>query len=211
MPKNNSPYSASFTGANMMLDEMNIIVPLLLKEDNKDVSKLLRDNSDYLKIKSSSARERVTVELRKRFNSVPASFWERYLTLSEGEQRAALFFVILKTYKLLFEFQVNVAVPKFNSIDRCLSLPDVSMELCNIASKDSFVDSWTENTRQKICSSYLTILKQAGLVDTQSGELQSIGLDDEQLVYYVQTGDLWFLQACFLPTYRLEKIKQLAI
>lgn len=207
----NSQYSASFTGATMMYNEMNIIVRMLLENDSQETVKKLKTDAQYLLIKSSTSRERVTIELVKRYRTMPTSFWQTYLTLGEKQQRLALFFVILKTYKILFEFQVNLAIPKYNSIDRILTKNDAYAALSEIASRDEFVDSWTDETRDRVASHYVTMVKQAGLSDENTGELKTPDVDDLDLLPYIKTGDIWFLQACFLPAYRIEQIKQLAI
>lgn len=210
-PGNNSPYSASFTGAAVLFTDMNVAIRMLLENDSPETIKKLRTDASLIQIKSSRSRERVTAEFVKRFRSVPKSFWERYVALPESEQRLALLFVILKTYRLLFEFQINLVIPKYNSPDRVLTKNDVNMALNEIASRDEFVDSWTEETRDRVASQYLTMLRQSGLVSDVTGELQAPSLPDEALLWYIKTGEVWFLQACLLPGYKIEQLKQLAI
>lgn len=210
-PGSNSPYSASFTGAAILFSDMNVAVRMLLEDDSPETIKTLKTDANYIKIKSSKSRERVTAEFVKRFRAVPKSFWTRYVELPENEQRLALLYVVLKTYQLLFEFQINLAIPKYNSPDRVLTKNEVSMALNEIASKDEFVDSWSAETRDRASSQYLTILRQSGLVSESTGELQSPNLSDEALLWYVQSGEVWFLQACFFPGYKIEQLKQLAV
>ena len=210
-PGTNNPYSASFTGAAMLFSDMNVAVKLLLEDDSPETIKRLKTDASHIQIKSETARRRVTAEFVKRFHVVPQSFWSRYVDLPESEQRLALLYVILKTYRLLFEFQVNLAIPKYNSPDRIITKNDVNMALNEIASQDEFVDSWSAETRDRASSQYLTILRQSGLIDEGSGELQSPNVPDEALLWYIQAGEVWFLQACFLPGYKIEQIKQLAL
>ncbi len=210
-PGSNSPYSASFTGAAILFSDMNVAVRMLLEDDSPETIKTLKTDANYIKIKSSKSRDRVTAEFVKRFRAVPKSFWTRYMELPENEQRLALLYVVLKTYQLLFEFQINLAIPKYNSPDRVLTKNEVSMALNEIASKDEFVDSWSAETRDRASSQYLTILRQSGLVSESTGELQSPNLPDEALLWYVQSGEVWFLQACFFPGYKIEQLKQLAV
>lgn len=210
-PGSNSPYSASFTGAAILFSDMNVAVRMLLEDDSPETIKTLKTDASYIQIKSETARRRVTAEFVKRFRAVPKSFWTRYVELPENEQRLALLYVVLKTYQLLFEFQINLAIPKYNSPDRVLTKNEVSMALNEIASKDEFVDSWSAETRDRASSQYLTILRQSGLVSESTGELQSPNLSDEALLWYIQSGEVWFLQACFFPGYKIEQLKQLAI
>ena len=205
MTRNNSPYGASFTAASMMLSETIVVVSHLLKEDSPESVKELRDNPELLKIQSVSARSRVSIELVKRYRTMPESFWAEFLIESEEQQRLSLFMVLLKTYPLLLDFQLNLAIPKYNSVDRVLTSNDVLMRLNEIASKDEFVDTWTEQTRKKIASTYITILKQAGLMDSHTKELAPPSLTDEELSLFAK--EIWFLQACFIPKYRIEIIK----
>lgn len=208
MTKPHSPYNASFTAASMMYYEMNTIVPILLKDTSKETIKKIEDDSSILQIQSLSARKRVTTELLKRFNAVNPAFWERYLLLGEKEQRLALFYVLLKTYKLLFDFQVNVILKKFNSADAVFSSEDVLMELYDIAAKDELVDSWTTETKKKVVSVFQVILRQAGFTTGNSNELQRLDIPTDAFQWYIQAGEQWFLEACLLPAYEIEKIKK---
>ncbi len=207
----NSPYSASFTGAAMLFNEMNVAVQELLKDDSPETIKRLRTDPDLIQIKAARSRERVTAEFVRRFRAVPRSFWERYVTLTESEQRLALLYVILKTYRLLFEFQINLVLPKYNSPDRMLTKNDIQMSLSELATKDAFVDSWSDETRDRLSSQYLAILRQGGLINETTKELQEPALPEEDFLYYIQIGEIWFLQACLLPGYKIEQLKQLAV
>ncbi len=207
----NSPYSASFTAAALMHGEMNAVLPYLLKDCSSETVKMIENSVEILPIKSASARERVTLEMVKRFKSVPLSFWMDYQTFPELQQKLALFYVILKTYRLLYEFQLNVAVKRYNSANNHLETDDLFMEFYNIASRDPFVDSWTENTKRKAVQSYLAMLRQVGLLNAETGALQRVDISQEAFIPFVQLGELWFLQACFIPAYEIETIKSLAL
>lgn len=206
-----SPYSASFTGAAMLFSEMNVAVKMLLENDSPETIKMLKTDANYIQIKAAKSRERVTAEFVRRYRAVPKSFWERYITLGESEQRLALLYVILKTYQILFEFQINLVIPKYNSPDRVLTKNDVNMALNEIASKDEFVDSWSAETRDRASSQYLTMLRQGGLINDATKELQEPNLPDDAFLYYIRIGEVWFLQACLLPGYKIEQLKQLAV
>lgn len=207
----NSPYSASFTAAALMHGEMNAVLPYLLKDGSAETIKLIENSVEILPIKSAAGRYRVTHEMVKRFNAVPQSFWVDYQTFPEPQQKLALFYVILKTYRLLYEFQLNVAVKRFNSANNTLQIDDLWMEFYNIAARDPFVESWTEQTKKKGIQSYLAMLRQVGLLNSETGTLQRIDIAQEAYVPFVQLGELWFLQACFIPAYEIKTIKSLAL
>ena len=195
----------------MLFSEMNVAVKMLLENDSPETIKMLKTDANYIQIKAAKSRERVTAEFVRRYRAVPKSFWERYITLGESEQRLALLYVILKTYQILFEFQINLVIPKYNSPDRVLTKNDVNMALNEIASKDEFVDSWSAETRDRASSQYLTMLRQGGLINDATKELQEPNLPDDAFLYYIRIGEVWFLQACLLPGYKIEQLKQLAV
>lgn len=195
----------------MLFSEMNVAVKMLLENDSPETIKMLKTDANYIQIKAAKSRERVTAEFVRRYRAVPKSFWERYITLGESEQRLALLYVILKTYQILFEFQINLVIPKYNSPDRVLTKNDVNMALNEIASKDEFVDSWSAETRDRASSQYLTMLRQGGLINDATKELQEPNLPDDAFLYYIRIGEVWFLQACLLPGYKIEQLKQFAV
>jgi len=207
MPRLKSPYNASFTAASMMYYEMNSVIPLFLKDSSKETIKKIEDDSSILQIQSLTSRKRVSNELLKRFKSVDEAFWNRYLLLEEKEQRLALFYVLLKTYKLLFDFQINVTLKKYYSADTFISSDDLLMELYDIAAEDELVDSWTTATKKKIVSVFQVILRQTGFISATSKELRRLDIPIDAFRWYFQGGEQWFLEACLLPTYEIEKIK----
>ena len=207
----NSPYSASFTAAALMHGEMNAVLPYLLKDGSAETIKLIENSVEILPIKSAAGRYRVTHEMVKRFNAMPQAFWLDYQAFPEPQQKLALFYVILKTYRLLYEFQLNVAVKRFNSANNTLQIDDLWMEFYNIAARDPFVESWTELTKKRSIQSYLAMLRQVGLLNPETGTLQRIDIAQEAYIPFVQLGELWFLQACFVPAYEIETIKSLAL
>ena len=207
----NSPYSASFTAAALMHGEMNAVLPYLLKDGSAETIKLIENSVDILPIKSAAGRYRITHEMVKRFEAMPKAFWTDYQGFPESQQKLALFYVILKTYQLLYEFQLNVAVKRFNSANNTLQIDDLWMEFYNIAARDPFVESWTERTKKTCIQSYLTMLRQAGLLNSETNTLQRIDIAQEAYIPFVQLGELWFLQACFIPAYEIETIKSLAL
>lgn len=144
----------------MMFHETDVIVPMFMAGDPGEAIRTARADTSVFQIKAEKSRDRVAKEILKRYKALPGSFWEWNLSLAEGPRRVALFYVLLKTYRLLFEFQVNLAIPKYNSPDRVLTKNDVQAALSEIASRDEFVDSWSGETRDRLSSQYLAKLRQ---------------------------------------------------
>ena len=152
MKTNKSPYSASMTGCGLVFNEFNAVLPLLMEPNGKDLLKNEVRENRYLMMNSENTRKRCASELQKRYDAVPVSFWEYYTNLSEEDKRIALLYSLLKAYLVLKELHQNVVQRQWLSIERTLTSDNLMMELYNISSRDEFVDSWSDKTKEKIVS-----------------------------------------------------------
>ena len=202
--KTKSPYSASFTGGGFILDETIALLPLLQSPDRPSLIKEERIHNRLLQINSETARKRIIAEVCKRYDAMPESFWNDFYIMSYADKLVANFFVILKCYKTVFDFHVNVTMRKWNSISKSVTIDDIDMEMNELSAKDSFVDSWSDKTKQKVESTYLTILRKVGMLDSENN-LSAIKASN--FGYYILNGESWFLEACLLMPYQIEEIK----
>lgn len=207
MKKNNSPYTAAITGGGFLYDETNLLLPLMMSEDSEMLLKKEKLENNLLQINRQTSRDRAIFEIKRRYNAVQKTFWEDYLSMEQNAQKIALFFVILKTYKICFDFQINVTRNKWQSISRSLTKDDLLMELNEIGARDEFVDSWSDNTRDRLASAYLSILRKVGMLDEEN-ELHPVKDTDDNMAYYIRIGEQWFLDACLLQPYEISEIKK---
>ena len=204
MPKIKSPYTASITGGGFLYEETLRLLPLLQSEDREALLKDEKLHNRVLQINAETSRIRIIVEISRRFAVMPNSFWTDFLAMSPADQQVALFLVILKTYKILFDFHIEVTLRKWKSIDKTVGPDDLMLEFNEVAARDPFVDSWKEATRKKITSSYLTILRKIGLIDSDNN-LQPLHCSNFD--YYLTHRESWFLEACLLQPYEIDNIK----
>jgi hypothetical protein len=207
MKKNNSPYTAAITGGGFLFDETNLLLPLMMSEDSEMLLKKEKLENNLLQINRQTSRERAIFEIRRRYNTVPKLFWEDYLQMNEQSQKIALFYVILKTYKICFDFQINVTRNKWQSISRTVTRDDLLMEFNEIGARDEFVDSWTDNTRIKVAAAYISILRKVGMLDEEN-QLHAVKDSNEAMAYYIRIGEQWFLEACLLQPYEINEIRK---
>lgn len=208
MKRIQSPYTAAITGGGFLFEETNLLLPLLQSDNRTALLKEETVNNRILHINSETSRKRNIVEIARRYDTMPVSFWEDYKEMAENDQKIALFFVILKTYKVCFDFQIRVTMRKWNGIAKSLTHEDLMMEFSEIAAKDDFVNSWSENTMRKVASTYLSILRKVGMLDNNS-ELHSV--EANNMDYYIKIGEPWFLETCLLQPYQIDQIKQMMI
>lgn len=205
MKRGNSPYSAAITGGGFLFEETDALLPLLKSPDRETLIKDELVNNRLLHINAERSRGKAILEIKRRFDVMPPAFWDDYQAMSDNDRKIALLFVILKTYKILFDFQINVAIKKWDSVSRAIDLQDLAMEMNEIAAKDDFVDSWSDSTKAKVESAYLSMLRKCGMMDREGKLVQ---LKPTNADFYIRIGELWFLEACFLAPYQIENIKK---
>lgn len=205
MNRINSPYTAAITGGGFLYEETCILLPLLLS-DNREA--LLKDealNNRLLHINSETSRKRTISEISRRYDTMSPKFWLDFQEMDEEDQKVALFFVMLKTYKICFDFHINVTMRKWYSISKKVKHDDLMMEFNEIAAKDEFVDSWSEATKKRVASAYLTILRKINMIQS---DYSLIAINCSNWQYYIEMGEIWFLEACLLQPYQIENIKK---
>lgn len=208
MNKYNSPYSATITGCPFLYNEFVRILPLLMDENAVELLKDEVRNNGILQVNSQKARQTFINEFKRRYHAVPISFWKQFVIMKEPAQRIGLFYAILKAYKLVFDFHFNVTIKRWNSVEQTLCKNDIMREFGELSARDAFVDSWTDNTKDRCASQYLTILRQSGLLQEKTDELQAPRLETSDYEYYVRSGEEWFLEACLLYPYEVNDIKK---
>ena len=203
----NSPYTAAVTGCGFMLDEFNAALPLLMNENADALLKQDAEEGEHIRISAKASRSRAINEFKRRFNSVLRSFWETYVDLSQSAKRLAYFFVLLKTYRIYFDFQVDAVRKKWNSFSQAITKNDLLSLLSDIACRDEFVDTWSDTTRDRVASSYLAALRKVGFLKDKSDNLQKPDYSNSDYALFVRIGEPWFLDAMLLEPYQIEDIK----
>lgn len=203
--KNNSPYTAAITGGGFLFTETNVLLPLLQSPDRVSLLNDEKQNNRLLQINAEESRKKTIGEIARRYDTMPVSFWTDYQSMSEEDQIVALFFVILKTYKICFDFHINVTMRKWNSISKTITHDDLKLEFSEISARDEFVDSWSDKTKSRVGGAYLTILRKVGILDKED---QLHSLSASNFDYYITIGEQWFLEACLLQPYQIDNIKK---
>lgn len=199
------------TGCSFMHNEMKAMLPLLLSPDADTLLKKEISENNILLIKSETSRKKAVLEFKRRFNAVPREFWEWFASVSESTQLWAMFFVNLKTYRIYFDFQANVVLNNWNGISRTVTYNDILSEFYQISASNAFVDSWSKETKDRITKSFITMLRKMDLLDAKTSELRSPQVNEEEFAYFLKINEAWFLDACLLEPYVINRIKSYAV
>lgn len=204
--KISSPYTAALTGGGFLFEETDALLPLLMAPNSTELVREEKVNNRLLHVNNENSRSRFINEIKRRYETMSHDFWEEYIKMSEEDRRAALLYAILKTYKIAFDFHINVTIRKWRSISKQIEKADLMIEFNEISAKDEFVDSWSDNTKEKIASTYITILRKAGMCD-KNGGLQVLKITNPEF-YLTGLGEPWFLEAALLEPYQIENLKK---
>lgn len=194
-----SKYSASFTAGSLLYRETTAILHLLEAKNSQELLENEAKNNQFIQINSEKSRKRVIAEIAKRYAVVKTDFWEFYKTRNVNEQKAMLFYLCLKCYKLMFDFHFNVTVKRWLSSTQSVEPFLYRMELSEISGRNEDVDNWTENTKDKTISVYLRILKDIEMLHGKTMDLKPVSLTDELIQFFVVKNEFWFFDACLLP------------
>ena len=200
----------SFTGATSLLhQEMGRLLPTMMADNASElIAQEIRTNEHQIADREQT-RKRYLSEMVKRFKAMPRHFWEQYLSLSEPAQRVALLCVVMKTYAIVLDLHRSVVMRKWRSVDNTLTRTDLLTGFNEIASSDEFVNSWTENTRDRSISAILTFYREAGFLAGDT--LSKVYLSDDEWAVFFRVGEGWILELCMLENYEIERIKAIAI
>ena len=55
------------------------------------------------------------------------------------------------------------------------------------------------------------MLRKVGLLDTKTSELRSPQVNEEEFAYFLKINEAWFLDACLLEPYVINRIKSYAV
>lgn len=208
MNKIKSPYSAAITGCGFQFNEFKRVFPLLMDANAKELLQKEIEENNLMQVNTRKGRRTFILEFKRRIASVPYNFWESWKDMSEEGQRAGYFYSILKTYKLVFDFHFDVTVKRWKSIEQQVTTSDFEMEMNEISAKDEFVDGWSESTKKKCISQYMTILRHVGLLVGKEGKLQPLHFKPADSAWYFHSGETWFLEACLLYPYEIKELKE---
>lgn len=189
-------YSASFTAGGLLYPEICALLDILMSDDRENLLQKELEENKLLKINSEKSRKRIIHEIKKRLKKTDIVFWDYFKNHTEKEKRLLLFYLSLKTYRLVFDFHFNVTVEKFKGGISKLDPYYYQMWMDQMASTRPEVDKWATSTRKKLISVYLVMLKAAGMVKEMV--LSPVHVEDNFWCYFIEKNDPWFLEACLL-------------
>jgi hypothetical protein len=189
-------YDANFTAGGLLLNEFKALEDILLREDfEKNIQQEAESNS-VIGIATMSARKRIIAEIKRRYSHAPIGFWNYFFQWNEYEMKFALLYLCFKSYPLILDIHIEVALKKFKT-GNTMNAYDIQMRLDEIASNDDYVNQWSNKTLDKINVQYRKAIKDVGLYDG-SNLLRPAKIATTFWQYFEDINEGWFLSACFI-------------
>lgn len=204
----NSKYIFSYTAATLMLHETHEVIKkyLELKDWNKVKNIVIEEN--IMQKQSISSRKRVFVELKRRIESLTSNQLEFINEASSSEIRNLIFLSILKTYRFIFEFMVEVISKKVLMFDYKILNSDYEVFFESKKYSIEQLETITEATQYKLKQALFRILEEAMIVDsTKNKNIQKVHLSSEVCEMIIKDNPI-YLKAFLFTDYEIEKMKE---
>lgn len=196
-------YLISFTAGALMFDETVRVLEFILNE-TLEFEKNFIIEKNIIKVNSEAGRKRVLQEIRKRSKAVDKSIWELFNQSNKNEKKIILFYVVLKTYQIVFDFMREVILEKWKSLTSDFSERDIEIFLDKKIIEHPEIEIWTETTRAKVIQVIIRILKEAGILI--NNKIEPIIANYSFWKHFVKIGDPWFLELALLNKQQRDKI-----
>jgi len=203
-----SPYSAAMTGCGFMLDETVALLPVLQSLDAESLLRSEVSDNKVLQLGKLNTRFRMMTEFKRRYAAMPPSFWKWFLALDRAGQTIALYYCLMRTYLLVKDVHLNLVLPRLKSANPTVTKADVERHICQIAAMDDFVASWSDKTKGKVAGACLSFLRSVGMLDSSTGELKPVHVDDGLAFHFISRGESWYLEALGMPLYEIKRIRE---
>lgn len=203
-----SEYIFSYTAATMMINETHSVAEVYASNKDWDKTKdiILEDN--IMQKNAISSRKRVFVELKRRLEALSKEEFECLLGSSSSDVRAIIFLSILKTYRFIYEFMVEVVRQKILMFDYKILNSDYESFFENKKYHIEQLENITDSTVSKIKQVLFKILEEATIIDsTKSKNIQKPYLSPK-IIELIVKDEPKYLRAFLYTEYEIEKFKE---
>ncbi len=206
MSNKKKKYTVALTAGGLLQHETIAIVDYLIGARLSELKEAIK-NSEVLKTNSHASRLRLVTELRRRNKAVISEVWKWLKSNNSNEQKITLFYICLKATPMLFDFQTEVVLGKWRSLDLHLDKNDVLYFFDKKSHYHEEIDQWSDTTRIKTATVIIRILKETGILN--NNQLTQIDASNSFWRFFVEQGDPWFLELCLLSKNRREEIMEI--
>lgn len=199
MPQKPQPIGALSAGG-LLYREILAVWPLLLKSNYKKALEEEVKKNSYVGINKEASRGRTLREIRKRFEYTDEEFFNGFENTTASGKKILLFYLCMKTYKVLIELHFEVTIPRWKATGKETENYYYQLKLQELTSKYPEINEWSEKTMEKTITIYKRILRESGLLS--NGQFNIPDMDNPFWCYFIKRNELWFPEACLLNNER---------
>lgn len=194
-----------------MLDETVALLPILQSPDADAYLKAEVADNKLLQLGKAKTRSRMVTEFKRRYQAMPPSFWNWFLSLDRAGQVVSLYYCLMRTYLVLKEVHLNLFLPRLKSANPVVTRSDVDRHILKIGVLDPFVASWSDATRSKIAGACLSYIRAVGMLDAATDDLRPVTVPDAVAAHFISRGEAWYMEALGMPLYEVNRIKETGV
>ena len=204
----NNDYIFSYTAATLMLHETNEVMKKYLEYKDWNKVKEIVIEENIMQKQSVSSRKRVFTEIKRRIETLSNEQLEYVNESSSSDIRNFIFLTILKTYRFIFEFMIEVISKKVLMFDYKILNSDYETFFESKKYAVEQLENITEATQYKLKQVLFRILEEAMVIDnTKSKNILKPHLSGEVIELIVKDNPI-YLKAFLYTDYEIEKMKE---
>lgn len=191
-----------------MLHETNEVMKEFLKCKDWEKVKDITIEENIMQKNSVSSRKRVFVEIKRRIESLTSQQLEYVNEANSSDIRNLIFLSILKTYKFICEFMLEVILKKVLMFDYKILNSDYEAFFESKKYAVEQLENITESTQYKLKQVLFRILEEASIIDsTKNKNIQKPHLSSDLCELIVRDNPI-YLKAFLYTDYEIEKMKE---
>ncbi len=196
-----SKYRFSFTAAPLRLNDMLLIAKNNIEGKEVDIINDLGNGK-------SATGKRIYQELNRRLSYLTQEQLELFVNASLTTQKQIAFLSIVKTYRFIWEFVVEVIREKYLLFDYNITEGNYLSFFRQKQEENEYMDDLTTSTTNKLKQVLFKILEEVTIIDdAQSKQIQPQILEDQLVKVIVNDQSEW-LKAFLMSDIDIENCKK---
>lgn len=201
-------YLFSYTAATMMINETHNVALVYAKHRDWKKTKELIIDENVMQKNAISSRKRVFVELKRRLEALSDEEFEYLTDCSISDVRNLVFLAILKSYRFIYEFMVEVVQRKVLLFDYKILNSDYESFFESKKYAVEQLENITEATTYKLKQVLFRILEEAAIIDSAKNKnIQKPHLSSK-VIELILKDDAEYLMAFLYTDYEIETLKK---
>jgi len=200
-------YLFTYTTASLLVPETIEIIKKYqeLKDWNKIRELVIEDN--ILQKNAISSRKRIFTELKRRIQSLTNQELSIITQLGDSQLKYLVFLSILKTYRFIYEFMVEVVLQKYLLFDYKILNSDYESFFESKQLNIEQLNQITDTTKYKLKQVLFRMLEEVQIIDDTKNKIIKKPYLDEELAKVIALDNPNYLKGFLYNDYEINQIK----